>query len=196
MADDKMSPYLRPALRTSMNWADYVILAVFAVSILIGLLRGFTREVLGVAGWVLAFWVAFTFTHQMAEWLTPHIATPSVRRAAAFGGLFLGVLLLTSLATFFIGRMIRDGAFASADRTLGAGFGVLRALVVVAALIWAVGTTAARQDYWWRESALIPKLEWMADTLKAIVPARWIRVLESPSSSDTPPSAKPSQGRS
>lgn len=183
-----------------MNWADYVILAVFAVSVLIGLLRGFTREVLGVIGWGLAFWVAFTFTHAVAEWLTPHIATPSVRRAAAFAGLFIGVLLLTSLLTYFVGRLVRDGAMAAADRTLGAGFGVLRGLIVVAALIWTVGTTAARQDPWWQQSALIPRLEWTADTLKAVVPASWIRVLESPTSSDTPPAAKPpssssSQGR-
>ena len=177
-----------------MNWADYVILAVFAVSILVGLLRGFTREVLGILGWVLAFWIAFTYTHLAAQWLSPHISTPSVRRAAAFGGLFLVVLLFTSLATYFIGKLIREGAMASADRTLGAGFGILRALVITAALLWAAGSTAAREDAWWRESALIPRCEWMADLLKAVVPSHWIHVLESPSSSPQP-STKPSQGR-
>lgn len=181
-----------------MNWADIVILAVFAVSILIGLLRGFTREVFGVLGWFLAFWVAFTFTHAMSEWLTPHIATPSVRRAAAFGGLFLLVLLLSSVATFFIGRMVREGALASADRTLGAGFGFLRGLVLIAALLWAAGSTTARQDPWWRDSALIPHCEWMADTLKAIVPERWISVLDTPPSAVLPagkPSPAPPKGR-
>lgn len=177
-----------------MNWADYVILAVFAVSILIGLLRGFTREALGVLGWIFAFVVAFTFTHAVAEWLTPYIATPSVRRAAAFAGLFLGVLLLSSIVTYFVGKMVREGALASADRTLGAGFGLLRGLIIIAALIWAVGITAARQDAWWRESALVPRLEWTADMLKAIVPQRWIRVLESPSSV-TQPDTPPTKGR-
>jgi membrane protein required for colicin V production len=161
-----------------MNWADYVILAVFAVSVLIGLLRGFTREVLGVLGWVLAFWVAFTFTHAAAEWLTPHIETPSVRRAAAFGGLFLVVLLLSSLLTFLVGRLVRQGALAATDSTLGAGFGLLRGVVITAALIWAAGSTSARQDPWWQQSALIPRMEWMADMLKAVVPERWLQSLE------------------
>ena len=111
-----------------------------------------------------------------------------MRRTAAFGGLFLGVLLLTSLITFFIGRMVREGALAATDRTLGAGFGLLRGLVVIAALIWAAGTTSARQDPWWCESALIPRMEWLADTLKAVVPERWIQRLEPPSSSPKPSS--------
>ncbi len=183
-----------------MNWADYVILAVFAVSVLIGLLRGFTREVLGAVGWLLAFIVAFTFTHAVGEWLTPHIATPSVRRAAAFAGLFLSVLLLSSVITFFVGRLVREGALAAADRSLGAGFGLLRGLLVTAALIWAVGSTAARQDPWWRESALVARLEWTAETLKAIVPEAWIRVLESPTTSTEPVVREPviphSKGRS
>ena len=179
-----MRAYQSSDCTQSMNWADYVILAVFAVSILIGLMRGFTREVLGIIGWVLALWVAFTFTHQTSEWLVTRIETPSVRRAAAFGGLFLGMLLLTSLITFFVGRLVRQGALATIDRTLGAGFGVLRALVLVAALLWAAGTTSARQDPWWAQSALISRLEWTADVLKAIVPQRWIRMLESPSSTE------------
>lgn len=175
-----------------MNWADFVILAVFAVSILIGLLRGFTREVLGLLGWVLAFWVAFTFTHAVSEWLAPHIATPSVRRAAAFGGLFLLVLLASSIATYFLGKFIREGALASADRTLGAGFGALRGLVLIAALIWAAGSTPAREDQWWQQSALIPHCEWMADALKAVVPERWIRGISPPSSPSPAPNVKPS----
>jgi membrane protein required for colicin V production len=179
-----------------MNWADYLILVVFAVSVLIGLLRGFTREVLGVVGWVLAFWVAFTFTHSASEWLAPHITTPSVRSAAAFGGLFLLVLLASAIATYFVGKLVRDGALASADRTLGAGFGVLRAVVVVAALLWAAGSTPARQDPWWSESALIPRLEWTADLLASVVPESWVRALQPPApAAKTSKPKSPPQGR-
>ncbi len=40
-----------------MNWADYAILAVTAVSVVIGLFRGFVREVMALAVWLVAFWV-------------------------------------------------------------------------------------------------------------------------------------------
>jgi membrane protein required for colicin V production len=173
-----------------MNWADYLILIVLALSILIGFFRGFAREVLGVAGWALAFWVAFTFTHWGTELLANHISTPSVRRAAAFGGLFLITLLAASIVTWAVGRVIKDSAFSGVDRTLGAGFGVLRGLAIIAGLMLAASTTTVRNDPWWSQSALIPHLEWMSDTLRAVVPEGWIRALESPSS-NLPASPKP-----
>lgn len=43
-----------------MNWADYVIVAALALSVLMGLWRGFIGEVLALAVWVVALWVAWT----------------------------------------------------------------------------------------------------------------------------------------
>lgn len=161
-----------------MNWADYTILAVVLVSVVIGALRGFTREILGVLGWVLAFWAAAHFAADAAEWLAPRIETPAVRKAVAFGGVFLGVLLLAAIATFLLTMLIRESPLAGIDRTLGGGFGFLRGLFVIAVLLMVAGTTAARDDPWWQQSVLVPHLEWMADGLHAITPKRWLQVLE------------------
>lgn len=165
-----------------MNWADYTILTVTLISILIGLFRGFTREVLGIVGWVLAFWAAFALADTASIWLEPRIDTPSVRKAVAFGGVFLICLLLSSVATFLAAGAVRESALSGLDRTLGAGFGFLRGLFLVAALLLVASTTSARQDPWWRESALVPHLEWLSEALRAVTPERWIRALESPDS--------------
>ena len=37
-----------------MIWADWFLLAALVVSILIGVMRGFTREVLGLISWIVA----------------------------------------------------------------------------------------------------------------------------------------------
>ena len=42
-----------------MNWFDYSILAILALSVLVGLWRGFVSEVLALVCWVLAFWLAW-----------------------------------------------------------------------------------------------------------------------------------------
>ncbi|MDP3859600.1 MAG: CvpA family protein [Stagnimonas sp.] len=176
-----------------MNWADYAILTVVLVSVLFGVFRGLTRELLGIAGWVLAFWVAFSFSESAADWLQPRIDTPSVRKAVAFGGLFLLSLLLAAIATYFAASAIRDSRLSGIDRTLGGGFGFLRGLLVVAALLLVASGTAARKDPWWQQSLFVPHLEWLADAVKAVLPEHWIRYLESPDTSPGPDA--PRQGR-
>src|SRR6202020_795983 len=44
-----------------MNWTDYIIIGIIALSVLIGLWRGLISEVLALAIWIVAFWVAWTF---------------------------------------------------------------------------------------------------------------------------------------
>ena len=176
-----------------MNWADYLILSVVVVSILIGVFRGFTRELLGILGWVLAFWAAGHFAQTVADtWLSFRIQTPSVRRAAAFGGVFLIVLLLASILTYFLGTLVRDSALAGVDRTLGGGFGFLRGVFLVAVLVLVAGSTSARKDPWWSQSLIVPHVEWLAESLKTIVPERWLHALSAP---ESPPSSSPAKPR-
>lgn len=176
-----------------MNWADAVLVVVILLSLLIGVLRGFTRELLGTLAWVLAFWVAFTFVDDAARWLSAHIETTSVRRAAAFAGLFLLTLFSASIAAFFASRAIREGKLAGVDRTLGGGFGFLRGLVLVAALLMVAGMTPARDDGWWQKSFLIKHLGWTADALRSVTPPSWIAAIDPHDEPATPalPDRKP-----
>ena len=80
-----------------MNWADYFILILITLSALIGLWRGLLREVISLATWIAAIAIAFLFAEDGAAHLAPYIELPSLRIAAAFGGLFLTTLLLGGL---------------------------------------------------------------------------------------------------
>jgi membrane protein required for colicin V production len=50
-----------------MNWVDYAIIAVLGLSVLMGLWRGFIGEVLALAVWACAFWVAWLFGPPLAD---------------------------------------------------------------------------------------------------------------------------------
>ena len=41
-----------------MNWPDYAVLAVLAISVLVGALRGFIKEVFSLLVWSAAFLIA------------------------------------------------------------------------------------------------------------------------------------------
>ena len=49
-----------------MNWTDYFIAGVLAVSVLIGLWRGLVAEVLSLAIWIGSIWVAWAFGPSVA----------------------------------------------------------------------------------------------------------------------------------
>ncbi|MBI2383720.1 MAG: CvpA family protein [Gammaproteobacteria bacterium] len=161
-----------------MIWVDWGILFVVVVSVLIGLFRGFTREVLGLLTWVAALWLAWVLGDNLAQRLESSISVPQVRMAAAYGLLFLAGLIGGSIATFAICRTVKESPFARTDRVVGAGFGLLRGLALVAVFVLFAGMTSARQDDWWKKSVLIGHVEWLADGLARVIPAAWLESLK------------------
>ena len=62
-----------------MEYADYIILGIVAISVLVGALRGFIKEAFSLAVWAAAFMVAFQYSGAVAMELENHIELPSVR---------------------------------------------------------------------------------------------------------------------
>lgn len=153
-----------------MLWVDYAILAVIGLSALISVLRGFIREALSLAGWVLAFWVSLTFSASVAGLLADKIATPSVREAVAFFALFVGVLLLTAVAIYVAGLLIDKTGLSGTDRMLGVVFGVARGAIIVALLVLLAGLTPLPRDPWWHESLFIPHFQALAAEIQRLLP--------------------------
>ncbi len=143
-----------------MNWADWVILAILVVSSLISLKRGFVKEALSMANWVLAFVVAIFFHEQLAALLDEQITTPSLRQMVAFGLLFAATLVVGAMVNYLLSELVRMTGLAGTDRMFGMIFGLVRGFVVVMAiLIFLPGiVTTVENDPWWQNSAFIPHL--------------------------------------
>jgi membrane protein required for colicin V production len=153
-----------------MTWVDYTILAVIGLSALISLVRGFVREALSLAGWILAFWVALTFTRELADLLPLSISVPSARLAVGFLLLFVCALLLTALVNFLAVQLVEKTGLSGTDRLLGAGFGIARGAVIIAILVLLAGFTAVPRDPWWRSSALVPHFQQLALWIRGFLP--------------------------
>jgi membrane protein required for colicin V production len=140
-----------------MTWFDYGFLAVLAVSIAWGVWRGLVRELLSLAGWVIAFLCANLFAGPLSEIITP-VMRPELRVLFAWLGIFAVVALLGSLAALLLGRMIKSVGLASTDRWLGALFGLARGLLVALAVALAAGLTRLPYHAVWKESVFAPPL--------------------------------------
>jgi len=152
-----------------LEYADYVILGIVAISILVGAIRGFIKEAFSLAVWAAAFLIAFQYSGAVALELESHIELPSARTALAFAGLFLVVLLIGGLLTFLIGKLVEKTGLSGTDRLLGGVFGSIRGLFLVMALMLVAGLTPVPQDPWWQNSrsiqSLLPLAEWSAQFL-------------------------------
>ncbi len=153
-----------------MIWVDYAILAILAVSAVISIFRGFVREALSLSGWVVAFWVALTFSGDLAAMLEGQIGVASVRQAVAFFALFMVVLLATGIAIWLAGMVVDKTGLTGTDRMLGVLFGIARGIVVVGLLVLVAGLTPLPQDRWWQESTFLPHFETVAVEIRALLP--------------------------
>lgn len=161
-----------------IHWADLVIVAIIGISALISLLRGFLREVLSLLAWVLAFWVALSFTQRVAPWLEPYVEVPSVRLILGFAVLFVITLLSVSLIGHIIVKLVGKTGLTGTDRMLGLLFGMARGGIVVLLLVLMAGLTQIPQDPWWRQASLLAHFQRAAVGVKGYLPesiAEYIR---------------------
>jgi membrane protein required for colicin V production len=152
-----------------MNWPDYAILATIAISVLVGALRGFIKEVLALAIWALAFVLAYRFAGDVGSLMEAQVSLPSARLAMGFAGIFLVVLVLGGLLVYLVGRLVESTGLSGTDRLLGGVFGAARGLAIVVTFLLVAGLTPIPADPWWKESNLIqrlmPLVYWVAEFL-------------------------------
>ncbi len=140
-----------------MNWADWTIIGILAVSSLISIKRGFVKEAMSLVIWVAAATIAIVFRDQMGYLLTDLIDTPSLRPTLAGAILFVGTLLVGGLINFLLGELIKITGLSGTDRLLGMIFGLARGgIVVMVLLLFVPNVVPVDRDLWWQQSSLIP----------------------------------------
>ena len=163
-----------------MNWLDYVILATLVLSTLVGVIRGVVREMLGVGTWIFAFVMAFYFADTVASALSGFIGDPALRVLTAYAGVFLVVLAIGAVLTSLLANWIRQTGLSAADRSLGGGFGLVRAVLLV----------EAQDASWWQNSELAGHFDIVRRAIAALLPEAWLDALRpDPVSSAAPPQA-------
>lgn len=153
-----------------MSWLDYAALAAVGVSVAWGIWRGLVREVISVAGWVLAFLAANVLGVPLGEALPHAIPSPELRMLLAFVGVFIVTLALATLAGVFVSKLVKTVGLEGLDRLLGALFGVARGVLIMVAFGLLAGLTALPRQPAWRESVVGPPLARTAQMLKPWLP--------------------------
>ena len=162
-----------------MTGIDWILLAILAISLLLGAWRGLVYEVLSVLAWVAAFFVAYLFAPDIAGHLPLGDIGDPIHFAAAFVLLFILVAFVGGLLAALIKKAVTAVGLRPVDRALGMVFGIARAAIillaiaVVARLVPALGTSPA-----WRQSIGAPYLIAGLESVTPMLPERFARIIQ------------------
>lgn len=138
---------------------DYFVMAVMAVSLLLGVARGVVSEILALVAWVVAFFVARLWARPVGDHLFAELAEPLWRALAGFVVVFIAVLIGFALLRWLMRLLLKATGLRPLDRVLGAVFGFLRGAALLLVLVMLAGLTSLPQRPWWRQAQFAPPLE-------------------------------------
>lgn len=150
--------------------ADLIVLSIIVISIVVSLMRGFVKEALSLAGWLVSLWIAMTFSSGMAELFGGSIKDPTLRLLAAFISLFVLSLIVGSIINFFATQFVQRAGLTGVDRTIGTVFGLLRGILLVTIIVMLLGLTTLPKESWWDDSFFLFRFEAIATWLKDLLP--------------------------
>jgi membrane protein required for colicin V production len=144
---------------------DYLLVAIFFLSAVMGLFRGLIKEAFSLVGWGLAIWCAWRFGAAVAERI-PSIADDSaIEIWVARIIVLIVVLILSGLFSKLISMLIHQSGLSGTDRIVGMVFGMARGVLLIGLVILMLEAVGFNADPWWQESKLIPYATPLADRL-------------------------------
>jgi len=118
-----------------MTVADWLIVIVVLLNVLLAASHGFFAEALSMAGLVVGYIVAAWRYQRLAAWLTSFVKNNWFAEILGFLIIFFVILLLFSIAGRIMRRLMKEVGLSGFDRFLGAVLGLVKGALVVAVVL-------------------------------------------------------------
>ena len=155
----------------TFGWVDWTLLAVLALSAVVGLWRGLVFELMSLVGWVVAYVAAQLYSLQVAPHLPIGLPGSALNLGAGFAVTFVAVLIGWTLLARLVRLLLHATPLTLIDRTLGAAFGLVRGGVLLLALATLVAFTPAARSQPWQDSQGAAWLRVALQGIKPVLPA-------------------------
>ena len=154
-----------------MHWFDIGTGIALLVGGIWSLFRGLTREVLSILGIVTAFLLSSRGYPYVARALETLIAQVWLRQAVGFTLIFLSTLILYVIFARLLHRLVKAAGLSLPDRLLGGLFGLIKVVVMIAALCLVTAQFfPAFATQLVRQAVMAPAFFRAADLLSTLLP--------------------------
>lgn len=127
-----------------MNWLDYLLVAVVASSVLAGLMKGFARSVVGLAAVVIGLLCGLWFYGVAGAFFYEFLSSRRLAHLMGFLIILFGVVLAGMLVGAVLARLLKWAQLGWLDRLMGGAFGLVRGVLVAAAIVLAITAFAPK----------------------------------------------------
>lgn len=133
---------------------DGVVALIIVVSALLAYSRGFVREAMAIAGWIVAAVLGFLFAPQVEPLIkeVPVLGeyigeSCELSIIAAFAAVFAVALIVVSFFTPLFSSLVQRSALGGLDQGAGFFFGVARGILLVAIAFFVYDTVMTGQNF-------------------------------------------------
>jgi len=169
-----------------MTVVDVIVIIVICLSALFSLVRGFVKEAISLATWVIAIWLAATFAPKLATILPAGIESEAVRQTVSFGILFILTLMIGTLVNTLLNQVVKKTGLSGADRLFGVAFGLLRGGLIIVVFVIIGGMTPLPEADWWQSSVMLQWFESTALVIQDYIPEDFFSSKQSATLSNQP----------
>lgn len=161
-----------------LGWVDIALAIFLAMSVIVGLLRGFVFELLSLAGWFAAYFTGLWLTPLVQHDVPVGAPGSTLNYGATFACVFLVALVVWSITARLVRALVRATPLSAVDRLLGAGFGFARGLVVLLVVATVIGVSPWSRSIAWQTSRGVA---WLNGVLHELRPLFFNEVPQHPS---------------
>ncbi|MFN8912473.1 MAG: CvpA family protein, partial [Alphaproteobacteria bacterium] len=124
-----------------MNFVDYIVIGVLALSTFLAFMRGFIGSLLSLVGWGLSIYLAYALFPYVQPYLEAKIKNPVIIIVVGHAALLIGLLVVFGIFNVIATTAVKGMTSGIIDRSLGAAFGVMRGGVIMSFLFFVVATS-------------------------------------------------------
>ena len=153
-----------------MNGFDMILLAAMGILVVVGLVKGLVRILVGFGALIAAFVVASMFHQPLADRFGMFDLSVGILRLLCYIMIFIAVMLTGSVLAFLLRKVLKAAMLSWADRLAGAALGVASVFLAFSLLILPIVAYAPGGSQMLSNSILAPYVVVVSDLAASIAP--------------------------
>lgn len=168
---------------SSAIFIDVIVVCVILLSGLLAWFQGLVKEIFSIASWLGAIFVTSYAFGPVLPLVREHLGLQEAAVPLTIAGLFIGSLIIFTILSRLIVRIVHGAGAGALDRTLGFVFGLMRGALIVIVLYMAAGiyvTGMEQQPRWFANARTLHLTALVTKYVITLLPEDMRKVLPTP----------------